>query len=150
VISLYRISSAEYPVNSGTGAALYGGRWNRIGTPVIYAAQSASLAALEVLVHYSILPSNHVLTQVEVPEPLVILRIEESQLPIGWDAISYATETQDLGEQWVRERDSVILSVPSSIIPGERNFLINPAHAAFSELRFQPPRPFRFDPRLRK
>jgi len=88
VISLYRISSALYPANSGLGAAIYGGRWNRIGTEVIYAAQTASLAALEVLVHYSALPKNHVITEILVPETLTILRLEESELPGDWDSES--------------------------------------------------------------
>lgn len=66
MISLGRVSSARFPAKSGTGAALYGGRWNRVGTPVIYAAQSTSLAALEVLVHFSALPKDHVLTEIRV------------------------------------------------------------------------------------
>jgi RES domain-containing protein len=149
VISLYRLSSALFPVDSGMGAALFGGRWNRSGTPVIYAAQSASLAALEILVHYSVLPRDHVLTGIQIPDRLVILRLEEDSLPEGWDGETSIAATQDLGEKWVREGEYPILSVPSSVVPMERNFIINPAHPAFGEIGFQQPVPFRFDPRLK-
>lgn len=150
MISLYRLSSARYPANSGTGAALYGGRWNRVGTEVIYAAQTASLAALEVLVHYSALPKDHALTEIQVPDALTILQWEEDALPPGWKSEVPTTATQDLGEMWVREGRSAVLSVPSSIIPRERNFIINPAHPDFREIRFRPSLPFQFDPRLKR
>lgn len=148
MISLYRLSSARFPANSGEGAAKFGGRWNLVGTPVIYAAQSASLAALEVLVHYSILPRDFVLTEIHVPENLAIIRLEAVALPAGWDDEVVAIETRELGEQWVRARRSALLSVPSSIIPNERNFVINPAHPAFRRIKFLPSAPFRFDSRL--
>jgi RES domain-containing protein len=150
VISLYRISSARYPANDGMGAARYGGRWNPAGVAVIYAAQTASLAALEVLVHYSVLPKDQVLTEIQLPEDLSILLWQEENLPAGWKDETLQTETQRMGELWVRESRSAVLSVPSSIIPGERNYLLNPAHAAFPEIRFLPPQPFHFDPRLKR
>jgi RES domain-containing protein len=101
--------------------------------------RAASLAALEVLVHFSTLPRGHVLTEIEVPDSLIILRIEEDQLAGGWDAIPYALDTQEIGERWVLEARSAVLSVPSSIIPFERNFLINPAHPLFPQLTFKAP-----------
>jgi RES domain-containing protein len=150
VISVYRLSSALFPANNGMGAALYGGRWNRVGTPVIYASQSASLAALEVLVHYSVLPKDHVLTEIQMPDTLTILRLEEASLPDGWNAEVPIQATQDIGEAWVGEGRSAVLSVPSSIVPSDRNFIINPAHPAFADITFQPSLHFQFDPRLKK
>jgi len=132
------------------GAALYGGRWNRIGTPVIYAAQSASLATLEVLVHYSVLPKDHVLTEIQIPDTLTVMNLHKDRLPDGWNAEVPIQATQDLGEFWVGEGLSAILSVPSSIIPNDSNFILNPAHPAFAEISFQRSLHFRFDPRLRK
>jgi RES domain-containing protein len=150
LISIYRLSSALYPANIGKGAALYGGRWNRKGTPVIYAAQSASLAALEVLVHYSVLPEDHVLTEIRIPDTFTVLHLNEDRLPEGWNAEVPIQATQELGEIWVGEGHSAILSVPSSIIPNDRNLILNPAHPAFAEISFQTSLHFRFDPRLRK
>ncbi len=150
MISLYRLSSAKFPANSGDGAAEFGGRWNLVGTPVIYASQTASLAALEVLVHYSVLPRDFILTEIQVPENLAILRWEPQTLPAGWDGNVVTAETQELGTRWVREGRAALLSVPSSIIPKERNFVINPAHPAFLRIKFLPSAPFAFDPRLKK
>lgn len=150
MITLYRLSSARFLADSGVGAALYGGRWNRIGTEVIYAAQTASLAALEVLVHYSVLPKDHVLTEIQVPDTLEILRWEEDALPTGWKSEAPTSETHNLGEKWIQEKRSAILSVPSSIIPRERNFILNPAHPVFRQIGFLPPVSFHFDSRLKK
>jgi RES domain-containing protein len=150
VISVYWLSSALFPANSGLGASLYGGRWNRVGTPVIYAAQSASLAALEVLVHYSVLPKDHVLTEIQIPDKLTILRLEEASLPDSWNAEIPIPATQSIGEKWIGEGRSAILSVPSSIVPSDRNFILNPAHPAFAEIGFQPSLQLHFDPRLKK
>jgi RES domain-containing protein len=149
VISVYRISSALFPTNSGEGAAKYGGRWNRIGSEVIYAAQSPSLAALEVLVHYSILPSNHLLTEIRITESVPILQLEVHDLPSGWDSEILIPQTQELGEQWLREKRFPVLSLPSTIIPFERNFVINPAHKAFKEIEFRTIGPVHFDRRLK-
>lgn len=90
------------------------------------------------------------LTEIQIPEALEILRWEEDALPAGWKSEEPTSETQNLGEMWVQEGRYAILSVPSSIIPKERNFIINPAHSDFRQLRFLPPLPFQFDPRLKK
>ena len=100
MISVFRLSSAKFPANSGAGAATFGGRWNRVGTPVIYASQSASLAALEVLVHYSLLPKDFILTEIQIPENVAIVRWEAVALPKGWDANEISAETQALGDIW--------------------------------------------------
>ena len=149
MISLFRLSSARFSSNSGAGAAKFGGRWNPIGTEVLYAAESASLAALEILVHYSALPKGFVLTEIHVPENLAIVRWEHADLPVGWNSEIVSPATQALGADWVRSRRSALLSVPSSIIPTDRNFLVNPAHPAFKRIKFLTSVPFAFDPRLK-
>lgn len=149
MISIFRLSSAKFPASSGEGAAIFGGRWNRAGTPVIYASQTASLAALEVLVHYSALPKDFILTEILVPENLAVVRWEAKSLPPGWDANVVISETQNLGETWIQSGKSALLSVPSCVIPREQNFILNPAHPAFRRIKFLPSVPFAFDPRLK-
>jgi len=149
VTSVFRFSSSRFPANSGVGAALYGGRWNRIGTEAIYASESRSLAALEILVHFSAVPRDFVLTEIELPDDIALLDIEASHLPPGWDSEIISETTQDIGERWAVERKDAILSVPSSIVPAERNYVINPAHPDFPAIRFSSPSPFRFDSRLK-
>jgi len=116
---------------------------------MIYASESRSLAALEILVHFSAVPRNFVLTEVELPDDISMLRIEAADLPAGWDAETISEATQNIGEHWAAEDEYPVLSVPSSIVVAERNYVLNPAHPDFPTIRFLPSTPFRFDPRLK-
>jgi RES domain-containing protein len=64
----YRLGSARYPANDGSGAALYGGRWNPVGYPAIYAAESRALCALEVLAHNKELAGEYAITGIIIPD----------------------------------------------------------------------------------
>ncbi len=146
---VYRLHSGRYPANSGKGAAKHGGRWNRPGTEAIYTSQSVSLAALEILAHYSILPRDFVLTTIRIPDrisvftPLIGLFPKDWNLPAPNNII---TEAQRLGSEWLNYK--AVLAVPSAIIPHEFNFILSPAHADFQYIEFRASQPFRFDPRL--
>ena len=41
-----------------------------------------------------------------------------------------------------------MLSVPSAVIPRERDYILNPTHPDFARIRFASPEPFYFDDRL--
>ena len=134
---------------SGEGARLYGGRWNTAGIPVIYASSSQSLAALEMLVHleepgllaaYDVIQADFNQNLVEEPAP--------RSLPSNWrDDIA---ATQRFGDDWARRLRSVVLSVPSAIIPAERNFLFNPRHPRFTAIVIHKAQRFVFDQRLHR
>ena len=115
---------------------------------MIYTSATASLAVLEVLANYSVLPRDFTLTEIQIPETVAIEYVTDDRLPAGWNSSKPISETQELGGRWARESRSLVLSVPSSLIPAERNFVINPAHADFAQIEFLPPAPFLFDPRL--
>jgi RES domain-containing protein len=144
-LTVYRLASRKYPPNSGKGAALHGGRWNLPGIEVIYASATISLGILEVLVHYSALPGDFVVTPIEIPDSV------QSRMFVdpAWTPASPLATTQHDGTQWVKEAISVVTSIPSFVVPSERNYLLNPAHPDFASIRFLPSEPFRFDPRLR-
>jgi RES domain-containing protein len=146
----YRLSSKKYPANSGKGAALHGRRWNPIGIEAIYTAPTASLAALEVIVHLTSgdLPDDYVVTEIHIPDTIGIEYVPDDRLPANWDALTDTPEAQAFGGQWARELRTCVLSVPSKVVPMERNLIINPAHPDFAAIEFLPPVPFRFDPRL--
>jgi RES domain-containing protein len=134
---------------SGEGARLYGGRWNSRGTAVIYTAQSQSLAVLEMLVHLDSpdLLKHFVLFEVTIPGSLVEV-LDPSRLPRNWKANPVPDETQSIGDDWVRSRRSAVLRVPSTLVPAECNFLLNPAHAEFRKLHMGKAIPFALDVRL--
>ena len=130
----------------GEGARLYGGRWNSVGTSVVYTSGSKALAALESLVHLN--PPvifNYVAIPVEFEEALV----EKSpKLPLDWTEEPPPPSTRELGDQWAREARSAIMELPSVIIPSESNYLLNPNHPDFKRIKIGTPAPFAFDPRL--
>lgn len=133
----------------GRAALRFGGRWNSPGRLAVYASASKSLALLEVLVHLDVgrqLP-RFVAYTFDVDDALVT-RLPVERPPRHWRTSRGFLATQKIGDEWLDLVDSVALEVPSSIVPEESNYLINPAHPAYSRLQFGRPMPFLLDPRL--
>ena len=116
---------------------------------MLYCATTASLCALEVLVHANALPTGRVVIAAEVPDTLSIERLNEADLPDDWKNAVATPSTKDIGTQWCAGLKTAILSVPSAVVPTERNYLVNPAHPDFAKIVFGAPEPFPFDPRLK-
>jgi RES domain-containing protein len=113
-------------------------------------SENRSLAVLEVLVHLSgSLPDKYLLGAADIPDEVAIERIADEDLPVGWSALSPGEQvaTRLLGDAWVARQRSAVLSVPSVIL-GERNYVLNPAHSDFARIEFAQPETFRFDLRL--
>lgn len=133
---------------SGEGAAKTGGRWNSRGVPVVYTSCTKALAALESLVHLN--PAvlfKYIAIGIKFDEALVEI-IRAKALPAGWQTQPPPPSTQAIGDAWAKEMRSAILQLPSVIIPGEPNYLLNPAHPEFKKMSIGKPEPFAFDPRL--
>jgi RES domain-containing protein len=148
-VTVYRICGSKYPNNDGEGARLYGGRWNHKGTPLLYFGSTISLCALEVLANSEKLPANMVSIAAEIPDRMPIPAYTEADVPMDWNAPVPPALTKDLGTTWAKLKTSLAISVPSAIVPDERNYLVNPLHPDFPLIRFSPPKPFVFDPRLK-
>ncbi len=135
---------------TGEGARLYGGRWNSPGLAVVYAAASRALAVLEMAVHLDgpQLLASYELYEAEFSESLME-RLPIAGLPADWRDDPIPPATQALGDQWLLERRSAVLRVPSVLIPEEYNYLLNPNHKDFSRIHVAAPRKFAFDPRLK-
>jgi RES domain-containing protein len=136
----------------GEGARMAGGRWNKIGTPMIYTADSLALAALETIVH---LPTTDLLKTIFVHIPVMFdaglaVSLNPDDLPADWDHLPAPDSTQTMGSQWASNIRSVILKVPSTVIREAFNYLINPRHPDFKKLSIGNPQKFVFDPRLKK
>lgn len=145
IVKPYRVGDAF----SGEGARIYGGRWNPIGTSMVYAAESKSLAALEILVHVDAadLLDHYLCIQVHFDSRLV-RTLDFSDLPDDWRNPLLPSSTQGMGRAWLEGELSAVLKVPSVLVPGESNYLINPKHRSFGKLKIGFPEPFEFDPRL--
>ena len=122
---IWRLCRAPYAAEafSGEGARRFGGRWNSLGVPMVYASTS--------------LPEG---------EPARTLR--PADLPSAWWADSVAAAIRDLGDAWISARSSLALLVPSVPIRAEWNVLVNPLHPRIAELQIDPPQPFVFDARM--
>jgi RES domain-containing protein len=130
------------------GASLYGGRWNHKGTPLIYSAESRALCALEVIVNADELAEDYISISIEIPDALSITSKSDADLPTGWDSNPGMAETRDIRTDWAKGLTIAVLSVPSAVIPRERNYILNPAHPDFVRIQFSSPEPFYFDDRL--
>lgn len=143
--SLWRIS--PFADLSGRGGVIASGRWHSAGRPVVYLAEAPSGAMLEALVHLELdpedVPDTYQLLRVDIPGDASIF--DAPGLDEGWaDDLSI---TQSIGNEWLVEGDSLLLRVPSAIMPHTRNYLMNPAHPEAEEVTFEPER-WHFDKRL--
>lgn len=134
---------------TGEGARAYGGRWNRPGVPMVYAAATRALSALEALAHFGGAERRipFVVFEIDVPDSLVD-RLSTAELPVDWRREEPSASTQDLGSEWQSRGESVALLVPSVLIPQEYCLLLNPEHPDTRKVVVRYPEPFRFDGRL--
>ena len=147
---VWRITRAGHTALDGEGARRIGGRWNSPGVAVVFTATHLSLAALEYLVHIDIdeVPDDLVALGIEVPEDAGERHLDAEGLPSNWRMVLQSEECRAIGDAWAKGQKSLLLRVPSVIIPEEDNLIINPTHPRAAELRIVSERRFSYDPRL--
>ncbi len=135
---------------SGKGAATFGARWNFKGTEIIYTAQSRALAMAEVAVHLSIstLPSDFVMLTINIPEIIFVEILDTQRLQKDWNVFPHSFTTQVIGDQFIKENKNCILKVPSAVVKGDYNYLINPYHEDFKKIEIIDVTDFPFDKRI--
>lgn len=138
---VYRIERERYldTTLEGVGAVLSSGfRWNSLHTRLVYTAESRALSMLEVSVHLDWsedLPNDRYYIEIDIPDNMLILEVQNEDLPTGWDAKPPARITQYIGDTFVRQHEAAVLKVPSAIVPFEYNYLINPLHPDSKRIR---------------
>jgi RES domain-containing protein len=152
-ITAWRLVPAAFAAAAfeGIGARDFPGRWNLEGLRMIYTAETASLAVLEVLIGLDRkgFKDDFVLIPVRLDESVVETPPADS-LPVDWNAIPAPQSTRILGSSWARNGRSVALAVPSAVLPLETVYLLNPNHPDFGWVEIGRPVPFSIDPRLRR
>ncbi len=152
-LTAWRIVETRYQNRafSGDGARLFGGRWNSKGQAVIYTAGSLALACIEMVVN---LPSPKLLEAfVRIPvyfDADLVESLPPDQYPRNWQHRPISPETKAIGDRWVKQLRSLVLKVPSVVVPEEFNYLINPTHPDFAKIEIGRPVVYHFDPRLAK
>ncbi len=137
---------------SGAGAERSGGRWNRPGTPLVYASTSRALACLETVVHLNGggLPLNRYLVELVVPADAWAARtVFDPAAHVGWDAEPAGMVSLDWGTRWAAAGAALLAEVPSVVVPEEANVLVNPRHPGARALGVRKVRAWRYDGRLR-
>ena len=148
-ITAWRTTSRPYAATAfdGKGAATYGGRWNPEGVPVVYLSASRALSVLEVLARvrgpedlagFVLIPATFDADHVAEPDAL----------PADWRTLPAPESTRRLGAAWAAGKESLVLRVPSVVLPAESNYVLNPLHPAFGEVEIGEPVPLDVDPRL--
>lgn len=153
---VYRIEREKYLETTleGVGAALTEGyRWNSLNTYLVYTAESRALATLEVSVHIDLsedLPTDRFYVEINIPEDIEILELKIDELPENWDLKPPILETQYIGDDFVNQNIAAVLKVPSSIIPPEYNYLINPYHPDSKKIKVISTQRLVFDGRFKQ
>ncbi len=146
---VYRISGNKYAHDiKGIGAAIYGGRWNKKGSPALYTGESIEIALLEMLVHTPpMLAPKLDLLKIEIPDS--ITAIKASSLPTNWKDYPAPAILAEISERWIVASKTIALKVPSCIIPSAHNFIINCRHSDFEKrVKIIEQEKFIFDTRL--
>ena len=152
---VYRIEREKYLSStlSGIGASVTKGyRWNSLHTKLVYTAESRALAVLEVSVHLDLsqdMPLDRYSIEIEIPNDFLILEVNAEDLPSGWDAKPPTNITQIIGDDFVEQGEAAVLKVPSSIIPQESNYLINPSHPDAKRIKVKSTSLMVFDTRFK-
>ena len=148
----WRIVKAKFAASAfdGEGARRFAGRWNSKGTPMVYTAGSQALAVLELLVHLedSDLLKHYRLIPVTFDNAMVKV-LDLKTLPTNWNRRPTPTSVRALGDAWIASGDSAVLQVPSVVVPGENNYLLNPRHPDLAKMNIGKPQTYRLDPRFR-
>lgn len=151
MIKLYRISTSEHIDDlSGTGARIFGGRWNHPGYPVIYTSSSRSLAALEFLVHVpmALAPENLSIAEINIQKNIERKSVKEGLLPSNWREYPAPEQLADVGTNWIKSKSTLLLDIPSAVVDKEVNTLINPLHPDMRFVKLVKVEKFSFNSRL--
>jgi RES domain-containing protein len=133
---------------TGVGGLYAARRWNHLGTPMVYTATSRALAALEFFVNLepNDAPDDLLIAEAAIPdECFEILKLKE--LPRNWRGLNNG-RCRDLGSKWATSLRSLALKVPSAVVDGDWNALLNPKHPEFAKVAIGSVKPFRFDERM--
>jgi RES domain-containing protein len=147
-VILWRVSN--YATLDGVGGLYVSGRWHTKGHPVVYCTLNPATALLEILVHMEIdaedRPERFQMLRIEGPDTLSVEEIKAGALPSNW--VEDIAFTQSVGDGWLSEAGSLLLKVPSVLVPETWNVLVNPRHAEASLLKVTMRYEHPFDARL--
>lgn len=150
---VFRLSKTRYATDlSGRGAEKSGGRWNSKGNALIYTSESRALCTTEIAVHTPLgnVPLDYCITSFQIPNDISILEIKSADIPNDWKSFPHPHSTQQIGDKFISDNKFLVMKVPSVVVQGEFNYLINPNHKGINKIKVLKSEPFTFDERLFK
>jgi len=148
---VFRLSKSKHSKDlSGKGAEKFGGRWNSKGVALLYTSDSRALCTAEIAVHTPLgnIPFDYEVILIKIPDNIIIPELEISELPEDWKSIPHSHSTQEIGDKFIDDGKFLAIKVPSAVVQGEFNYLINPDHTDFKSISIEKTEPFTFDARL--
>lgn len=133
-MEVYRITAEKWVGMTASGKE---NRWNKNNEYVIYTGGSRSLSTLELVVHRASVTTSKIYKLMVIylkDAPGMIAEIKITDLPTDWRNISAYSTLQNIGSTWYKSKASLILKVPSAVIPQEHNYLINTEHPDYLTL----------------
>jgi RES domain-containing protein len=152
-VKLWRVCARDYAATAfnGQGAANHPGRWNGRGTRLVYLSENLAGATLEWFAYALNAKPGREYVYFEVSAPSeAVLELEPQSLPEDWNLYPHSVSTQAIGDDWVKSNASLLLRVPSVLVPESYNLLLNPQHPSFSQFSWSEPRALWLDGRLRR
>ncbi len=151
-MELYRITQEIYADDlSGNGSRLFGGRWNSEGIFALYTSTTRALALLETLAHTPakmLQIKSYTLLTLSLPDSATSSEIVINDLPANWATPDNAVLTQKIGDSFFKTKKTLLLQVPSVVMPEEKNIIINPLHSDYKKLHIKHKRVIKFDSRI--
>ena len=148
---VFRLAKSKFArYLSGKGAEIAGGRWNSKGVPVIYTGDSRALCVAEIAVHTGLgsVPEDYLLVTIEIPNDALVYEILPENLQPNWNSFPHSGATQIMGDKLFKQNSYLVIKVPSAVVAGDFNFLINPAHEDFNKVTIQKVEAFSLDKRM--
>ncbi len=137
---------------NGEGNLITGARWNSPGRGVVYTSFHLSLCVLEAFVHLPPLLRTNLpemaAVRIEVPDEASRLNIGLAELPSNLAGEDAEKRCRQLGDEWLAAREHLVCTMPSMIVPQERNLMLNPVHPLMAKVKIVSIERFLFDPRL--
>lgn len=146
---IYRLTRKKYAtieeVFSGKGGIYAPGRWHTQGSKIVYFSSSMSLALLETIVNLNVsveeFHAEYVFIELEIVPGVIqsnVVRSFEHNEIASIDAhwrLPHNLTCRRIGQRWYRQGKHAVLSIPSAVVPYEKNYLINCQRKFVSQIR---------------
>jgi RES domain-containing protein len=111
-----------------------------------------ALCLAEIAVHtpIGVMPKDYFLITIEIPDYTEVIQVNQKDLPNDWRKFPYSRLTQELGNEFIIKNNFLYIKVPSAVVKGDYNILINPLHDDFDKVKIIKTEKFDFDERLFK